>query len=198
MTVLTWQLVGYLLEKQVLQNDRSDTGSPVLNATDCCKYWYIPGGPKKTEQVAYVAPLPRSTSYGNSECWIEHRFFIIITPSSWKTVEELFILWVISYGLSFLGFAISFSSGGSPPKKRNSQFFRTVLWWTVINFTLLDRASVPHDSDTKIIKFGLKTFYFRSNFLSTVIFGICTLICHRASKLWKSGRSRKWQSISNV
>ena len=37
---------------------------------------------------------------------------------------------------------------------RYSRFFRTLLWSTVIFFTLLDRASFPHYNNTKIIKFG--------------------------------------------
>ena len=37
-------------------------------------------------------------------------FFIIITPISSNLVEKLYILWVIFYLLSFLGFAINLSS----------------------------------------------------------------------------------------
>ena len=40
-----------------------------------------------------------------SPCWTEHLFLIIITPRSSTLVENFFILWVISYGLSFSGFA---------------------------------------------------------------------------------------------
>ena len=40
-------------------------------------------------------------------------------------------------------------------------------------FTLLDRAPFPHYDNTKIIKFGLRIFYFISNYVWTVIFGIC-------------------------
>ena len=50
---------------------------------------------------------------------------------------------------------------GGPQKKRNSRysrFFRTLLWLTVIFFTLLDRASFPHYNNTKIIKFGWELF----------------------------------------
>ena len=43
-------------------------------------------------------------------------------------------------------------------KERNSRFFRTLLWSTVIFFTLLDRTSFPHYNNTKIIKFGWKPF----------------------------------------
>ena len=35
---------------------------------------------------------------------------------------ELFILWVISYGLSFSGFAINFSLVGGPPKNETVDF----------------------------------------------------------------------------
>ena len=63
-------------------------------------------------------------------------------------------------------------------------------------FTLLDRTSFLHYNNTKIIKFGWKLFIlwvisYRLSFLGFAI-------CHRASKLWKSGKSRKWQSIRNV
>ena len=64
--------------------------------------------------------------------------------------------------------------------------FRTLLWSTVIFFTLLDRTSFLHYNNTKIIKFGWKLFIlwvisYRLSFLDL------PLICHRASKLWKSG-----------
>ena len=42
--------------------------------------------------------------------------------------------------------------------KRNSRFFRTLLWSTVIFFTLLDRASFPHYNNTKIIQFDWELF----------------------------------------
>ena len=43
-------------------------------------------------------------------------------------------------------------------------------------FTLLDRAFFPHyNNNTKIIKFGWENFFFMSNFLCTVIFGICPI-----------------------
>ena len=48
-----------------------------------------------------------------------------------------------------------------PPPKRNSRysrFFRTLLWSTVIFFTLLDRASFPHYNNTNIINFGWELF----------------------------------------
>ena len=49
---------------------------------------------------------------------------------------------------------------GSPQKRnsRCSRFTTTLLWSTVIFFTLLDRASFPHYNNTKIIKFGWELF----------------------------------------
>ena len=60
------------------------------------------GWPKKTEQPiqSIFQDFALINSYLFSHCWIEHHFLIIII-FGW----ELFILWVISYGLSFLGFA---------------------------------------------------------------------------------------------
>ena len=44
------------------------------------------------------------------------------------------------------------------PQNRNSRFFRTLLYLTVIFFILLHKASFPHCSNTKIIKFGWELF----------------------------------------
>ena len=69
----------------------------------------IPGGPIKTEQSiqSIFQDFALINSYLFSPCWIEHLSLIIITPRSSNLVEtwELFIFWVISYGLSFSGFA---------------------------------------------------------------------------------------------
>ena len=72
-----------------------------------CKKQYIPGGQKKTEQSiqSIFQDFVLINSYLFSPCWIEHLFLIIITPRSSNLVENFFILWEISYGLSFLGFA---------------------------------------------------------------------------------------------
>ena len=50
---------------------------------------------------------------------------------------------------------------GGPKKPRNSRFrrfFRTLLWSTIIFFTLLDKAHFPHYINTKIIKFVWELF----------------------------------------
>ena len=62
---------------------------------------------------------------------------------------------------------------GWPKKHRNSRFLGLYSDQQLSFFTLLDRASFPHYNNTKIIKFGWELFYFMSNFLWTVIFGIC-------------------------
>ena len=65
---------------------------------------------------------------------------------------------------------------GGPPKKKNSRyswFFRTCSDQQLSFFTLLNRASFPHYNTNHQI--WLRTFYFMSNFLWTVIFGICPI-----------------------
>ena len=68
-------------------------------------------------------------------------------------------------------------------------------------FTLLDRASFPHYNNTKIIKFGWELFilWVISYGWMLVCVGACAAeaVINRASELWKSGKSRKWQSIRN-
>ena len=44
------------------------------------------------------------------------------------------------------------------PKNGRVDFFRTLLWSTVIFFPLLDRTSFPDYNNTKIIKFGWRLF----------------------------------------
>ena len=58
---------------------------------------HIPSGPLKTEQLSFFILLDRASfpHYNNTK----------IIKFGW----ELFILWVISYGLSFSGFAIDVS-----------------------------------------------------------------------------------------
>ena len=67
------------------------------------------GGPPKNGTVNFLG-LCSDEQLFFSPCWIEHFFLIIMTPRSSNLVRKLFILWVISYRLSFLGFAINLSS----------------------------------------------------------------------------------------
>ena len=97
------------------------------------------------QQLSFFTLLDRTSfpHYNNTK----------IIKFSWKH----FMLWVISCGLSFSGFAINFLLVGGPQKNgtvdildfapRNSYFF-----------TLLDRAPFTHYIDTRIIKFGWKLF----------------------------------------
>ena len=61
------------------------------------------GGPQKNGTVNFLG-LCSDEQLFFSPCWIEHLFLIIMTPRSSN------FLWVISYRLSFLGFAINLSS----------------------------------------------------------------------------------------
>ena len=93
-------------------------------------------------------------------------------PRQFKMSNCLLALWI--HPMCIWGNSIP---GG--PKKRNSrysQFFRTLIWSTVIFFTLLDRASFPHYNNTKIIKFGWELFsLWVISLIWTVIFGICLI-----------------------
>ena len=61
----------------------------------------------------------------------------------------------------------------APPKTEQS-IFLGLCSDEQLFFYLADRASFPHYNDTmQDHQIWLKTFYFMSNFLSTVIFGIC-------------------------
>ena len=92
--------------------------------------------------------------------------------------------------------------GGPRKKPRNSRysrFFRILLWLTVTFWSpCWIEIYFPHYNNTKIIKFGTRTFYFMSNFLWTVIFGICPISRFPRHNEWQiNGKSRKWQSIRN-
>ena len=60
-------------------------------------------------------------------------------------------------------------------------------------FTLLDRASFPHQDH----QISLRIFYFMSNFLWTVIFGIChylSLIVPQNSGNWANPENKKFST----
>ena len=129
---------------------------PVLTCT--YKFAYIiPGGPKKTEQSIFLGL--RSDQ--------QLSFFILLDRTSFphynntKIIKfgwKLFILWVISYGLSFSGFAINFSLVGGPPKNETVDFLGLCSDKQLFFFILLDRTYFPHYNNTKIIKFSCKLF----------------------------------------
>ena len=165
---------------------------------------------------------------------------------------------------------LSWHIPGGPPKNGtvDTVNFSRLARWTVFFFTLLDRASFPHYNNNQDHQIWLRTFYFMSNFLWTVISGFARFpefwgtindsfsstcantipafnqlqkisvpmmcldcksllgntkelqtqatwqytdhwtqyslnlwtaeaVINRASELWKSSKSRKWQSIWN-
>ena len=82
---------------------------------------YIPGGPKITEQLIFLELCSDQ----------QLSFFTLLDRTSFphynntKIIKfgwNFFILWVISYGLSFSGFAINFSLVGGPPKNGTVNF----------------------------------------------------------------------------
>ena len=77
----------------------------------------IGGWPPKNPGTVNFLGLCSDQQLLFSLCWIEYLFLIIITLRSSNLVENFFILWVISYGLSFSGFAINLSLVGGPPKE---------------------------------------------------------------------------------
>ena len=84
-----------------------------------------------------------------------------------------------------------------PPKKTEQSDFLGLCADQHLSFyTLLYRASFPHYNNTKIIKFGWELFI-----LWLISYGLSfsgfAIVINRASELWKSGKSRKWQSIRN-
>ena len=88
----------------------------------------IPGGPKNPGTVDFLG-LCSDQQLSFSPCKLldrtsfPHYNNTKIIKFGWK----LFVLWVISYGLSFSGFAINFSLVGGPPQNGTVNFFRTLL-----------------------------------------------------------------------
>ena len=82
----------------------------------------IPGGPKKTGTVDFFRTLLPNQQLFFSPCFIETSFPHDNNTKIIKFGWKLFILWVMSYGLSFSGFAINFSLGGGPPKNGTVNF----------------------------------------------------------------------------
>ena len=139
------------------------------------------GWPPKTEQ-SIVQDSALISSYLFSPCWIEHLTKII------KFGWELFILWVISYGLSFSGFA------------RFPEFRGTIndsfVFCSVIRVLLnKDHYRVQWQWFTIQARHWHWDFFVAGWMLVCV--GACAAeaVINRVSELWKSGKSRKWQSI---
>ena len=70
-------------------------------------YQVYTGWPKKngTVETVDISGLCSDQQLSFSPCWIEHLFFIIITPRSSNLVENFLFYEYLSYGLSFSGFA---------------------------------------------------------------------------------------------
>ena len=100
---------------------------------------------------------------------------------------EYIILWVISYGLSFSGFARIPEFRGTINDSFSSTCANTYQHSTSykeisVTMTCLDCKSLL--GNTRITEHNTRSIY-----------GWPKLKINRASELWKSGNSRKWQSI---
>ena len=111
---------------------------------------------------------------------------------------ELFILWVISYGLSFSGFARF-------PEFRGTinDSFSSICANTYQHSTSYKEISVPMTClDCKSLLGNTKELQTQAPWQYTDHWTQYSLnlwtaeaVINRASELWKSGKSRKWQSI---
>ena len=112
---------------------------------------------------------------------------------------ELFILWVISYGLSFSGFARfpefrgtindSFSSTCANTYQHSTSYKEISVPMTCLDCTsLLGNVVCKSMGNTRITEHNTRSIYGRPK---------AEAVINRVSELWKSGKSRKWQSIRN-
>ena len=162
---------------------------------------YYTGWPPKKRNSRYSRffRLALINSYLFSPCWIEHLFLIIITPRSSNLVEN-FLLWVISYGLSFSGFARFPEFQGT-----NNDSFSSTCASTYQHSTSYKEISVPMTClDCKSLLGNTKELQTQATWQYTDHWTQYSLnlwtaeaVINRASELWKSGKSRKWQSIRN-
>ena len=124
---------------------------------------------------------------------IEHLFLIIIPPRSSNLVCELFILWVISYGLSFSGFARFPEFRGTINDSFSSKYMRQHMCWRQ-HSTSYKEISVPMTClDCK----SLLGYYTDQWTQYSLNLWTAEAVINHASELWKSGKFRKWQSIRN-
>ena len=162
-----------------------------------CGHYVIPGGPKKTEQSIQ--------SIFQDLLWSTVIFFTLLDRTSFphynntKIIKfgwELFILWVISYGLSFSGFARfpdlrgtindSFSSTCANTYQHSTSYTEISVPMTCLACkSLLGSTTELSVDNTRITEHNTRSIYGRPKLIN------------RASELWKSGKSRKWQSIRN-
>ena len=113
---------------------------------------------------------------------------------------ELFILWVISYGLSFSGFARF-------PEFRGmiNDSFSSTCGNTYQQSTSYKEISVPMTClDCKSLLGNIKELQTQAPWQNTYHWTQYSLnlwkakaVINRVSELWKSGKSWKWQSIRN-
>ena len=128
-------------------------------------------------------------------------FFTLMDRASFphynNTKIELFILWVISYGLSFSGFARfpefrntindSFSSTCANTYQHSTSYKEISVPMTCLDCKSLSLKSI-------VILVWQYTDHWTQYSLNV---RMAEAVINRASELWKSGKSRKLQSIRN-
>ena len=92
-----------------------------------CRH-FIPGGPPKNGTVDFSG-LCSDQQFFFPPCWIEHLFLIYNNTKIIKFGWELFILWVISYGLSFSGFARFPEFRGTINEKLMAKSQKMTVWY---------------------------------------------------------------------
>ena len=138
-----------------------------------------------------------------------YRFFTLLDRASFphynntKIIKfgwELFILWVISYGLSFSGFARFPEFRGTINDSFSSTCANTYQHSTSykeisVPMTCLDCKSLL--GNTKELQTQAPWQYTDHWTQYSLNLWTAAAVINRASELWKSGKSRKWQSIRN-
>ena len=149
-------------------------------------YWYTGWPNKKSEQkMSRYKRFVRTCSVQQlsfSPCWIEHLIFIIIRPRSSNLVENL---WVISYGLTLLGFARFPEFRGTINNSFSSTCANTYQHSTSykeisVPLTCLDCKSLLGNINDHWTQYSLNLW-------------TAEAVINHASELWKLGKSRKWQ-----
>ena len=132
--------------------------------------------------------------FSNRPCWIEHLLLIIDTHQDHQIwLMNLFILWVISYAWTVI-FGICPILPWIPRHRWNDSLSPSIncIWashcvqWSVycltVRFTIQARQNWHWD-------------FFVAGWMLVLAAYAAEAVVSRASELWKSGKSRKWQSI---
>ena len=144
-------------------------------ATNKCWKWESRPRHMRNIQLSYCP-----TSPPHSRRTVRRNIFIFVKHYLWSLCQNNFGSLCRLVSLWMVGILNTATSVPIPrvPEKAERCFKSIVMilfYSTVIFLILLHRATYYNHHDPKIIKFGLGTFDFMSNFLWTVIFEICPI-----------------------